>query len=265
MSSKDVSGRRLDLARALGDAGRAVPRAWSLAWGALVGAAVVAAAPALGWPGGGAMGLLWGLLTALTALVLAGALFRIGVGEDAAGARALGLQPAGLQFGRPELRLLGALLLVLIFLAMIGCVLALVVVAVAGMAELDVAAIQARRWGEVGETWKLAVLGLIGLIAVAVPLLLTVRLSLFAPATLGRRGVVSLNSMGVAYGSFWPLLAGLVTTAAPTLVLAALAVAGALKGTAAGLAWPLVLVGLQAPLTAGFLSAAYRQLEYWKG
>jgi hypothetical protein len=75
--------------------------------------------------------------------------------------------------------------------------------------------------------------------------------------------MVSLNSMGIAYGSFWQLLAGLIVTSAPKIALIALIGGGVLTGTAATVAWVVGLVGLQLPLTMAFLGAAYRQLEYW--
>ena len=155
------------------------------------------------------------------------------------------------------------MLLCLLFLSMIVSILALVVLAIFGMAELNVQAIQARDWAAVGAPWKLGVLAVLAAGAVAIPLLLIVRLSLFVPATLGRRQMVSLNSMGIAYGSFWPLLAGLIATALPKIVLLTLIGTGMLAGRTGEVVWVLGLVGLQLPLTIGFLGAAYRQLEYW--
>jgi hypothetical protein len=184
---------------------------------------------------------------------------RIGI----AAARALGLGPAGLQFGWPEVRLVVSALFCLIFLAMIVIVLALAVVAILGTAGLDVAAIEARDWERVGAPWKLGLLAVPAAAALLILLLFGVRLSLFIPATLGRNQMVSLNSMGIAYGSYWPLLAGLIITALP--------MAGLLAGVrTAGLAAPLSpvilvvgLVWLQLPLTLALLGTAYRQLEYW--
>lgn len=70
--------------------------------------------------------------------------------------------------------------------------------------------------------------------------------------------------MGVAEGSSWKLLAGLVLTGAPKLVLLALIGAGVLGGEVGRIVWVVGLVALQTPLTIGFLGAAYRQLEYWR-
>lgn len=261
MSHKDVHGRRLNLRAALGATARAMPRLWLGAGGALVMAVAAWAAPSFegvhsfrSWIVGAAVTL---------TLVAVGALARLSISDDVKAARALGLGPLGLQFRWPELRLVGAALLCLIFLTMIIAMLGLVVLAIAGVAELDVAAIQARDWAAVGPAWKLGVLAVVGLGALLLPLLLAVRLSLFVPATLGRRQMVSLNSMGIAYGSFWQILGGLIVTSAPLIVLPALQGTGALDGVLGGVLTAALLIGIQLPLTLGFLGTAYRRLEYW--
>jgi len=262
MSRKDVGSRRLDLPAALGAAVRALPRLWFGGAGALVLCAVLALLPRFvglsGWERPA-----WAGATAIASLIAVGALARLSIVDDIRSARSLGLGPAGLQFGAPERRLLGAALLCLIFLAMIMAVLALVVLAIFGTADLDIAAIQARDWGRVGEPWKLGVLAVLATVAAAIPILLIVRLSLFVPATLGRRQMVSLNSMGIAYGSVWPLIAGLVLTALPGAALGLSIALELIRGEIAAILSVAVLTGLQLPLVMGFLGAAYRQLEYW--
>jgi hypothetical protein len=262
MSHKDVGGRRLNLRVALGRTLRVLPLLWQGAAGALALCTVLWLLPMV-WTSEGWAGWARALAAAASTLVAVGALARLSISDDMAEARAMGLGPLGLQAKRPEARLLGAALLCLLFLAMIVSILALVVLAIFGMAELNVQAIQMRDWAAVGEPWKLGILAVIGIGAVAIPLLLIVRLSLFAPASLGRRQMVSLNAMGIAYGSFWPLLAGLIVTALPTVVLLTLIGTGLLAGRTGGILWALGLIGLQLPLTTGFLGAAYRQLEYW--
>lgn len=262
MSHKDVGGRRLNLRVALGRTLRVLPLMWSGAAGALALCAALWLLPAF-WTLENWTQWIWALAIAALTLVAVGALARLSISDDLAEARALGLGPLGLQARPPEARLVGAALLCLLFLSMIVCILALVVLAIFGVAELNVQAIQARDWAAVGEPWKLGVLGVLAAGAVAIPVLLVVRLSLFAPATLGRRQMVSLNSMGIAYGSFWPLLAGLIVTALPMIALLALIGTGALSGRSGDIVAALVLAGLHLPLTIGFLGAAYRQLEYW--
>lgn len=262
MSHRDVGSRRLKLRRALGDALAVFPRLWLDAAGALLVLIALLLAPVvvdgLAFAGSGLAG-----AAVVIGIVAVGALARLSITPDLKAARDLGLGPLGLQFKWPELRLIGAALLCLIFLAMIVSVLGVIVLAIAGGAELNVEAIRSRDWAAVGPPWRLAVVGAVVAGALIIPLVLAVRLSLFAHATLGRRQMVSLNSMGIAYGSFWQLLAGLIVTSAPKVALIALIGGGVLTGTAATVAWVVGLVGLQLPLTMAFLGAAYRQLEYW--
>ena len=262
MQHKQRNSRRLNLRQAVVVAWGGLPRAWAGAWGAMVvaGAAWLLAPMA---PAGAAS---WGVGLGLivVTLVLAGALARVAISDGLTAARGIGLGPAGLQFGWPELRLAGALALCAVFLAMILSVLALALLALFGVAELNVEAIRVREWAAVGPSWKLILLGALSLGLLVTFMLLVVRLSLFAPATLGRGHMVALNSMGVAEGSSWKLLAGLIVTAAPKLVLLVLIGTGILGGEAARIVWTIGLVAVQAPLTMGFLGAAYRQLEYWR-
>ena len=236
----------------------ALARLWRGAWGAILAAAVVWGIQPLA---AGVASLMWAPFGLVATLVLAGALGRISITEDLPQARRLGLGPAGLQFGRPELRLLGAGLLCAVFLAMILSVVALVLLALFGMAELNAQAIELRQWSAVGPIWKLALLALVTAFALFAVVAFSVRLSLFAPATIGRGQMVSLQSMSIARGAFWPLLVGLIVTSAPKIGLVLLWGAGLLSGTAGWIVFAVVLTGLQAPLTMAFVGAAYRRLE----
>ena len=254
------SHRHLRLGQALSAAFAGLPRTWKRAWGAILACAVVWSSAYLAL---GAVSLIWAPFGLAGSLVLIGALTRIAVSDDVTGAKRLGLGPAGLQFGLPELRLLGAALLCAVFMAMILSVVALLLLAVFGMAGLDAEAINQRNWVAVGPAWKLALLAVVTLLALFGLLVMGVRLALFAPATLGRGHMVSLNSMGIAQGSFWPLLGGLFVVGLPKIALLILTSAGLLSGLFGWVVWAVVLCGLEAPLTMGFLGAAYLRLEYW--
>lgn len=248
--------RRFNLVDALIAGVRGVPVVWAGAWGVLIYLAGVTAAGTLLRPEGAAGWVQTGAAV-LGALAAWGAANRIVLfGPEA---RRHGLGPAGLQFGGTEIAMVAAAAFNLIFLAMIGAVLALVALALFGMAELDVTAIQTRDWASVGPPWRLAVLALVGLIVVAVPLLLIVRLALFTQATVGRGQAVSLNTLGIGEGSFWRLTILLIVVFAPLAGLVVLAGRGPIEGAAAaGL-----IAGLWLPFAAGAMGAAYRELEYW--
>jgi hypothetical protein len=134
--------RRFHLVDALIAGARAVPAVWAGAWGVLIYLAAVTGAGALLRPEGAAGWVQTGAAV-LGALAAWGAANRIVIfGQEA---RHQGLGPAGLQFRGAEIAMIAAAVLNLIFLAMIVALLALVALALFGMAELDVAAIQAQR------------------------------------------------------------------------------------------------------------------------
>jgi len=242
--------RRFRVMQALADGARAVPAVWAQAWGALIFliAAVIARQVV---PDDGAAWVL-DVAAGLAALIGWTGANRVAIFGGAASRHGLG--PAGLQFGAAERHVVAALLLNLLFLSMIGAVLALVGLALFGAAGLDVEAIRARDWAAVGAAWKLAALGLVGAVLISVPVLLIVRLALFSQATVGRGQPVSLNTLGIATGSFWRLLILLTIVIAPV-------VAGLGWGEAAASA---ALAAVWLPFAAGAMSSAYLRLEYWR-
>jgi len=241
--------RRLRPMQAVASALKGLPRLWSGGWAGLV--LLMLMIPLGSWTTGSqpAQHLFTVMAVVLTLAVWTG-LTAVALDRDP--------PPGGVAAGPVLLRVVLAAFLNLIFLAMIAVVLALVSLAIAGMSGLDLEAIQARDWANVGPIWQLVVLGLIALIVLVVPLLLIVRLSLFVQATVGRGHAVSLNTMGIAQGSFWALMVLFLGLAVPPLAL--LGWAGAQGATGFAL---MILVGLWMPVSAGALAAAYGQLEYW--
>lgn len=250
---------RLPLFATLGETVTRVPDACRGAWGSL---GVLAAVSVGGvWTSSGEIDIGLACIGVLAGLAAVGALFRIAVTDGQPQAKALGLGPAGFQFGLPEARLLGAAALCLLFLAMIVALLGLTVLAVSGMAELDAEAIRARDWANAGSSWKLATVAVVAGGAVVVPFMLATRLALFAPATVATGRAVSLGAMVISRGSVWPLFLGLVATALPTVTtLAAIEVVDA-SGPVQHSLLILVFALVQTPLTGVFLGAAYRRLE----
>ncbi len=255
-----MTGARLNLGAALAEAWRRLPDMARGAGGSLTAAVALASVCVLAPPGGWAT-LALTAAAALAALVAFGAMTRIAVAPDLAAARRLGLGPLGFQLTRTEARLAGAVLLCGLFMIIMLSLLALVALALFGAAGLDAEAVRARDWDAVGPVWKLALLTVVGLVVLGTPVLLLVRLSLFAAATVGRGRMTSLGATALTNGAIAPLLAGLVACAVPTLAWIALAGSGVITGAAAIIIGVLAVAGLQAPLTTGFLGAAYRQVE----
>ncbi len=255
-----MTGARLNLGAALAEALRRLPDMARGAGGVLAVTAGLALACATGLAAGW-MCVVTGAAGALAGLAAFGALTRIGVANDLDGARRLGLGPQGFQLTRTEARLAGSMLLCALFMAIILSLLALVALALFGAAGLDAEAVQARDWAAVGPAWKLALLALVGVVVLGTPVLLLLRLSLFAQATVGRGAMTSLGATALTNGAMLPLLAGLIACAVPTLALLGLVGAGGATGLAPAIAGILVFAALQTPLTAGFLGAAYRQID----
>lgn len=249
--------RRFRLIDAVAEALGGISAVWARCWAVLLVLGGVAALNVVSTEGG-VVGLFLKALLVLIGLMAWTAANRAAVMGAQAAARGLG--PGGLQFGRMEVAVTVALLLNLLFLAMIGAVLALVALAMFGAAGLDAEAVRARDWAAVGPAWKLAVLAVVGFVVLAVPILLIVRLALFAQATVGRGQATSLNTLGIATGSFWRLLILLLIVAAPAVGLSA----AAGHGTVAAVGAALAAAWLWLPFAAGAMSAAYRRLEYWK-
>jgi len=251
--------RRLATGATLTEAARRMPDMARGAGGVLAltaGFALILLARPAGW-----FALLGWLALTLSVLSAFGAVTRIGVARDLDGARARGLGPLGFQLTRVEARLAGATLLCALFLTIILSLLALVALALFGGAGLDAGAIRARDWAAAGAAWKLVLLAGVGVVVLGTPVLLAVRLSLFAQATVGRGQMISLTATALTNHAIVPMLGGLILCGAPLLVWLALVIGGALTGKAALAVAVIALFGLQSPFTAAFLGAAYRQLE----
>lgn len=251
---------RLSFGHAMTEAVRLWPMMMTGAGGALILSALL-------WGVGGVGGVTGGAAVALQAagwlagLVGWSAATRIGVAGDLAGAKAAGLGPFGFQLGRPELRLAGAFLLLLLFFAIILSLLGLTALALFGAAGLDVEALKLRDWAAVGPAWKLALLAVIGVVLIGAPVVLAVRVSLFAQATIARNRMTSLGVTGLTNGAMAPLFAGLAVSWLPGLAWLALCLALGLDGRLATIGWLVLHAAWQAPISAGFLGAAWRRLE----
>lgn len=251
-----AEARRFSASDALVEAGRGLPEMWRGA-GAVLALTALLFVASRATPGLVGTGLM--VLSGLAGLSAFGARTRIGL-LGLVGARGRGLGPGGLQFGRLEWRLLGATLLVGLFMTIILSIVVLAALALFGAAGLDARAIAEGDWTRVGPPWKLALLGLIGLLLLALPMVLAVRVSLFAQATLAWGRMTSLAATGVTNGAILGLWLGLLACAAPSLTwLAVWAVTGVAGPWPWAMAAAIVLM-IQAPLTAGFLGRAWRTL-----
>jgi len=255
--------RRLPLLASLRAATAFAPRALIQAPGALALFAVLSAlpfyAPGLGL--GGWARPVSAVLAMLAGLMAQGALYRLGVCQDARAARALGLGPFGLQFRAAELRLLAAAVLVGLFLGLILLALGVLLVIIGNALQISV---DAQEGLSAPDGWRLLVMAGFGVLAFWAFLQLAIRLSLYKAATVARRRIVSVSALGLSEHNFWRLLCGLVVTLLPSIAIAVWRVRGGDAGVCTGAVLGAVTAFVQTPLSIGFLSEAYRRLEYWR-
>ena len=193
--------RSLPVLAGLGAASAFLPRAWTGAWGALLLAFAVLAAPIFAdrvpHPMKGLAAGSWMVMAVIVGLVAQGALYRLGVTTSAAEARRLGLRSGGLQFALPELRLLGAGVLVAGFLALVFAAFVVMFAFLlsaegATLPTVD-AVIAAAGKGEGWAIWLAA----LGLLCAWTLVQLLVRLALFKPATIARATLVSIDALSL--------------------------------------------------------------------
>jgi hypothetical protein len=205
-------------------------------------------------------------------LMAQGAIYRVAVfGKDA---RKEGLGPLGLQFGAPELRLLGTGILIgLFFLVVALAVFIVFAVAfnssgLAGHEHNTLKALFAVFGRHEGADW----IFILYVIAAWIFLFfLAVRFSLAPVATIAQKKIVALNALGLSSGNVAKLFFGMVLFALPLMLVSIFVFHHVMPGlTRAGTVSPRLIVHavLQAiaifaifPLLAGFLSSAYKQIS----
>lgn len=244
-------------------AARFVAMAWREAWGALIVAGVslgglIATDFGPAWQG------VWLAVALLATLPAQGALYRLALARPGIGA-------AGLQWGRTEWRLLAVWLLSVLFMAVLGLLLFIALIASA----YAVASAGAGFVAAEPSTWSAAVdgrgrfgLGLVAVVGFAALLWARMRICLAPAASVARSQVQVLSTWPITRGRAWPIAATVVLVGlGPALLLAALAfgipmAAGKFAGLRdlAGLAQGLVLAGLWLPLNAGLMTYFFRRL-----
>jgi len=248
----------------LGPAARLVATAWREAWGAMIlasvslGGLLIAADFGPGWRGA------WLAATLLATLAAQGALYRLALARP-------GIGPGGLQWARAEWRLAAVWLLSALFMAILGLLLFILLLASA----YAVASAGAGFVASEPATWAAAVdgrgrfaLGAVAAVGLAALLWARLRLSLGSAASVARGRVQVLSAWPITRGRALSMAVGVVLVGlGPVLLLAALAsgtpfVAGksAAVRDLADLAEGLVIAGLWLPLDAGLMSYFYRRL-----
>ncbi|UDF02583.1 hypothetical protein [Asticcacaulis sp. AND118] len=196
----------------------------------------------------------------------AGALYRLVLfGERYAASEGLGF--GGLQFGRPERRLLAASALVLLFWSMVfvtGAVVLALFMGAAGLPEDSFRTPHALLMTLINGPQPQGVVVALAIFAVLLILtILTVKLWLHRAATVAEHRVVSLNALNLSSGQTVKLFLGYAYILLPFIFLSTLmpslaVVAGMPLGGVINLALGVVVF---MPLGIAFLASAYRQIS----
>jgi hypothetical protein len=157
---------------------------------------------------------------ALFAVIAQGALYRLAFANAHVGDPEFRIGPLGLQWGKPEMRLLGAhlLLFFLLFLGLLFWVLILIVSLGAGMFVSGTAAAPLSPTPQQASQMLLAFLPLI-----LPALFVYVRICLYGAATVAERKISVFSTWRLTRGNFWPILGAFLLISAPIGVLNLLA------------------------------------------
>ncbi|GGZ36738.1 hypothetical protein [Asticcacaulis endophyticus] len=189
-----------------------------------------------------------------------GALYRVAIFGTYARAEGLGF--GGLQFARTEWRLIGATLLVGLFWLMVFITLSLVlavIMSASGMGtetyNSPAGLFQELKGGQVA---GLVIMALIVLILCVLGVL-SLKLSLYQPATVAGRQMISLNALNLSSGQVIKLLLGYGVICLPLIILA-YGLQGLGDHWSGRLIDAAIGVLFVLPVTVGFLSSAYKQI-----
>jgi hypothetical protein len=156
---------------------------------------------------------------ALFGVIAQGALYRLAFASEHGGEPEFRIGPLGLQWGRPEMRLLGAdlLLFFLSFLALLFWVIILIVTLGAGMFVSGQAAGVAAPLTPTPQQAEQLLLASVPVILVVLGVY--VRICLYGAATVAQRKVAVFSTWSLTKGYFWTILAAVVVIAIPIAAL----------------------------------------------
>ena len=204
------------------------------------------------------------LAALLASLMANGALLRLAFADEHAGDVEFKIGPQGFQFGQPELRLLGAILLLALF-GLIAFLFMLLLVIIFTLAMLVAVHGQAA----ITPATKLppdvqgVVLGLVLIFAVAI-LWLAVRICLYPAATIAQKRIQVFSTWTITAGSWWRIFAACLVLFIPALALGGmLSLTSGVPALQAGVA--ILSAGVNAfvelPLFCGLYAHLYKQLR----
>lgn len=167
-------------------------------------------------------------LETLFSIVAQGALYRLAFAGEHSGDHDFRVGPLGLQWGKPETRLLGAtvLLYFLFFIALLFLAIILIVVMGAGMFVSANGAASLKSASMTSPTLspqQMSQLALDFLPLLLATLYVYLRICLYGAATVAERKILVFSTWRLTRGNVWPILVASFVVALPLLVLSVLA------------------------------------------
>ncbi len=163
------------------------------------------------------------LAALLASLMANAALLRLAFSDEHAGDPEFRIGRQGFQFGRPEVRLLGAILLLALFglLALLFLLLVVVILTVALLVTVHGQTVAPTAASKLPPDVQMMLSGLVLIFALAL-LWVAVRVCLYPAATIAQKRIQVFSTWRLTAGSWWRIFAAFVLLLLPALVLALL-------------------------------------------
>lgn len=160
-------------------------------------------------------------ITVLIGVVANAAMLRLAFADEHPGDAEFRIGPQGFQWGKPETRLLGAVLLVFLFalLALLFLIVLVVIVAIATMALGHPGAPLPSAQTQLPQNAQIAI-SVMGTIFALAALWVAVRICLYPAATVTEKKVQVFSTWKLTHGQFWRILAAVALVLAPAILLA---------------------------------------------
>lgn len=169
---------------------------------------------------------LWAIFNIVAVIAAYGALLRLAFADEHAGDADFTPGKGGLQFKRPELRLmamgmlLGALIILLGLVVAFAGSLLLVTTGFISPEAAKAAGAAEGNWAALSPDAQRGI-GILGAMAIAAVVYVAVRLSLAPAATVARKQILIFQTWALTRGQFWRILAATAIVSIPTIVVMA--------------------------------------------
>lgn len=195
-------------------------------------------------------------------IMASGALMRLAFVDEHPGDASFRLGPSGLQWSRPEWRLLGGLGL-LVFLGLLGLLALIMAIFIFGAAAVVTSGTQAVQANKPSPA-AMATAQALAMVGLIVGTWVAVRVCLYPAATVATKKIQVFSTWSLTKGQFWHIFSAMILLNLPTLVLSTLATYVPVSlglSPVFGLALSAVNAFVELPLLNGLYAYLYRGLR----